>query len=206
MARQKPTTTVRISSGASGFSLLELLFVVSLGATLAAAALPQLATGLDDQRTAGAAQYVSTRLYRARMEAVLRSAAVAVVFAPDAAGYTFAVYVDGNGNGVLARDMSRGIDRRLGAVERLSEQFPGVDFGTLAGLPPIDSGGTPPGSDPIRLGVAGSASFAPIGSASAGTVYLRGAGGAQYAVRIYGDTGRTRRLKFDRAAWRWRAM
>jgi type II secretory pathway pseudopilin PulG len=207
LARSKPNTSGRISSGcAAGFSLIELVFVVSLGITIAAAALPQLTTGLDELRTAGAAQYVSARFHRARTEAVLRSSSVAVVFASDAAGYTFAVYVDGNGNGVLARDISRGVDRRLGPIERLSEQFPGVEFGAIAGLPPIDAGGTPPGTDPIRLGTANSASFAPVGSATAGTVYVRGAGGAQYAVRIYGDTGRTRRLKFDRAAWQWRAL
>ena len=58
---------------------------------------------------------MSARFQRARMEAVLRSASVAIVFAQDAGVYTYAVYVDGNGTGVLAHDMSRGIDRRLGA-------------------------------------------------------------------------------------------
>jgi hypothetical protein len=138
---------------------------------------------------------------------VLRSASVAVVFTQDSAGaYAFAVYVDGNGNGVLSRDISRGIDRRIGAVERLSDQFSGVDFGAIPGLPPIDAGGTPAGSDPIRLGSGNSASFAPLGSATSGTLYLRGRGGAQYAVRIFGDTGRTRRLKFDRAVRQWKPL
>src|SRR5258706_16013502 len=100
--------------------------------TLSAAAIPQFLTGLDQARTAGAAHYLSTRFQRARMEAVVRSAAVAVLFTQDSAGYSYAVYVDGNGNGVLARDIERGIDRRIGAVERLSEQFTGVDFGTIS--------------------------------------------------------------------------
>src|SRR5262249_4326267 len=114
---------------------------MAVGATMSAAAIPRLLAGLDDARTAGAAQYVSARFQRARMEAVLRSTSVAVVFAQDAGGYSYAVYVDGNGNGVLARDMQRGVDRRLGGVERLSEQFSGVDFGVMPGLPAIDTGG-----------------------------------------------------------------
>jgi type II secretion system GspH-like protein len=179
---------------------------MGVGVTMSAAAVPQLLTGLDDARTAGAAQYVSARFHRARMEAVLRSASVAVVFAQDAAGYSYAVYVDGNGNGVLTRDMQRGIDRRLGSVERLPELFGGVEFGVTPGLPPIDAGATPPGADPIRLGAGNSASFAPAGTSTSGTVYLRGRGGAQYAVRLFGDTGRTRRLTFDRAAWRWKPL
>ena len=206
MAR-RPITIGRISSAAGGgYSLVELLFAVAVGVTMSAAAVPQLLTGLDDARTAGAARYVSARFQRARMEAVLRSASVAVVFAQDAGGYTYAVYVDGNGNGVLAHDMSRGIDRRLGAVERLSEQFSGVDFGVTPGLPPIDAGTTPPGTDPIRLGSGNSASFAAAGTSTSGTVYLLGRGGAQYAVRLFGDTGRTRRLKFDRAARQWKPL
>ena len=74
-------------------------------------------TGVDETRTAGAAQYLSARLQRARMEAVLRSAAVAVQFTHDASGYSYAFYVDGNGNGVVARDIQRGVDRRINAVE-----------------------------------------------------------------------------------------
>lgn len=203
----KPSTIDQISSAAAGgYTVIELLFVVGLSVTLGAAAIPQLLAGLDEAKTAGAAQYMSARFQRARMEAVLRMASVAVLFTQDAAGVSFAVYVDGNGNGVLSRDISRGVDRRVGAVERLSEQFPGVDFGALPGLPPIDAGGTPPGTDPIRLGAGRSASFAAIGTSSSGTVYVRGRGGSQYAVRIFGDTGRTRRLKFDRTAWQWKPL
>ncbi len=204
---RKPNTSGRTSrAAAGGYSLVEVLFVLGLSATLGAAAIPQLMTGLDDARTAGAAQYLSASFQRARMEAVLRSASVAVLFTPEAASYSFAVYVDGNGNGVLARDISRSVDRRVGPVERLSDQFAGVEFGALPGLPSIDVGGTPPGSDPVRLGAGNMASFAAAGTATSGTVYLRGRGGSQYAVRVYGDTGRTRRLKFDRAAWQWKPL
>jgi len=203
----KPNTTGRISSApARGYSLIELLFVLGVSSTLSAVAIPQLLAGIDEARTAGAAQYVSTRFQRARMEAVLRSSSVAVQFTLDATGYCYAVYVDGNGNGVLSRDIQRGVDRRIGAVERIAEQFAGVDFGTISGLPPIDAGGTPPGTDPIRLGSGNSASFAATGTSTSGTVYIRGRGGAQYAVRIFGDTGKTRRLKFDRAIRQWKPL
>ena len=191
---------------AAGYSLVELMFVLGLVATLSGVAVPQMLAALDDFRAAGAARYMAARLQRARMEAVMRSAAVAVLFTQDSTGYSYAVYVDGNGNGVLTRDIQRGIDRRIGAVERLSEQFTGVDFGAIVGLPAIDPGGTPPGADPIRLGSGNSASFAAAGTSTSGTVYIRGRGGAQYAVRIFGDTGKTRRLKFDRAVWQWKPL
>jgi hypothetical protein len=185
---------------------LELIFVVALGVTVSAAAVPQYLSGLDDIRAAAATRYVSARFQRARMDAVTRSASVAVQFAPLGTGYTFAVYVDGNRNGVLTSDIQRGTDRLIGASERVSDQFPGVEFGVLAGLPAIDAGGTAPGTNPIHLGSGSLASFSAAGTSSSGTVYLRSRGNAQYAVRIFGETGRTRMLKFDRAARVWRPL
>jgi len=191
---------------ARGYSLLEIVFVAGIGMTLTAVSVPQLLTGLDDYRAAGAARYMATRFQRTRMEAITRSAAVAMQFTPVGASYSFAEFVDGNGNGVLTREIQSGVDRAVRPDERLSQQFTGVDFGTLPGLPAIDAGGVAPGSDPIRLGSANSASFSPLGSATAGTIYIRGRGGAQYAVRIFGETGKTRLLKFDRRTWRWRPL
>jgi type II secretory pathway pseudopilin PulG len=186
-----------------GYSVLELLFVVGIGMTASAVAVPQVLAGLDDVRTSAAARYLSTRLQRARMEAVMRSTNVAIQFTGTESGYEYAVYVDGNGNGVLTMDIQSGIDRRVGAVESLRSQFTGVDFGAIAGLPPVDPGGTPPGADPIRLGASSLASFSAIGSSSSGTVYIRGRGDSQYAVRILGETGKTRMMKFNRHTRRW---
>lgn len=180
--------------------------MLGVGVTLSAMAVPPFLAAQDDLRTAGAAQYLSARFQRARMEAVMRSAAVAVQFTQDASGYTFAVYVDGNGNGVLTRDIQRAVDRRIGASERLPDQFRGVDFGAIPGLPAIDPGGTPPGNDPIRLGAGSLATFTPSGTSTSGTVYIRSSRGAQYAVRVFGDTGKTRRLKFDRGDRTWKPM
>jgi type II secretory pathway pseudopilin PulG len=189
-----------------GYSLLELVFVMTLSITVSAAAVPQYLSGLDDTRATAATRYVAARLQRARMDAVTRSASVAIQFSSLSTGYAFGVYADGNRNGVLTYDIQHGVDRPLGAVEHLSDQFPGVDFGVLPGLPAIDSGSSPPGSDPIHLGSGSLASFSSAGTSSSGTLYLRSRGGAQFAIRIFGETGRTRLLKFDRNSWVWRPL
>jgi type II secretory pathway pseudopilin PulG len=191
---------------AQGYSLVEIIVVAALGVTLTALSLPQLSTGLDDYRTSGAARYLATRLQRTRMEAIERSAAIGMRFVRADSGYAYAEFVDSNRNGVLTREIDSGVDRALRRLERLSEQFTGVDFGTLPDLPPIDAGGTPPGSDPIRLGRSDIATFTPLGTATTGTLYILGRGGAQYAVRIFGETGKTRLLKFDRRAARWKSI
>ena len=135
----------------------------------------------------------------------MRSAVVALRFTPAGAGYAYGVYVDGNRNGVLARNIQQNIDRPISGTERLSEQFTSIDFGAIPKLPGID-GSTPPGSDPIRLGAGNTTSFSATGTSSAGTIYIRDRRNSQYAVRIFGDTGKTRLLKFDRTTWQWRPL
>jgi hypothetical protein len=79
----------------------------------------------------------------------------------------------------------------------LPDKFSSADIGVLAGLPAVESGGAPPGTDPLKLGVSNSASFSPLGTSSSGSVYVKGRGRTQYVVRLYGETGRTRILKFN---------
>jgi hypothetical protein len=189
-----------------GYSLLELLFGVCAMATLAGVAVPELSTALDEYRAAGAARYLSTRIQRTRMEAVSRSTNAAMRFVEHAGGYSFGVYVDGNGDGVRTDDITAAIDSALGAVERLPDNFSGVDFGLLPELPPVEPGSPPPGTDPIKLGTGNLLSYSATGTSSSGSIYIRGRRGAQYVIRVLGDTGRTRLLKFDVRSQKWRPL
>ena len=190
----------------AGYTIVELLFVLGTAATLAGVAVPQALAGLDDFRAANAARYIAARLQRARMDAVVRSADVGLQVTAAPGGYVYAVYVDGNRNGIRSLDIQRGIDKPLMASERLPDQFTGVEFGALPGLPAVDPGGTPPGSDPIRLGSANVATFSAAGTSSSGSLYIRGRRNAQYVVRIYGQTGKTRVLKFDVRSRQWKSL
>jgi len=185
-----------------GYTLVEVACAVAIAGTLGSIAVPQVLATIDEFRTSGAARHMAARLQRARMDAVLRSADVGLQVTQTADGYSYAVYVDGNRNGVRTTDIQHGTDRRLVAPERLSDQFPGVDFGAIPGLPGVD-GGTPPGTDPVRLGSSSLATFAPTGTSSSGTLYVRGRRDTQYAVRIYGQTGKVRVLKFDPRSRQW---
>jgi prepilin-type N-terminal cleavage/methylation domain-containing protein len=189
-------------SASSGFSLLELLLVISIGAIAALVAIPGFAAAMDDYRTLGAARYMSSQFHRTRAEAVARSANAAVRFEPSGNSYTFSTYVDGNRNGVSVRDIDAGIDRQLASPMSLKEQFGRVDFGMTPDLPSVD--GTPlEGGDPIRFGVSHMASFTAHGTATPGSVYIRGSQGTQYVLRMSGDTGKTHLLKFDQRRRQW---
>lgn len=184
-------------------SSLEIVFVLGLAVTLGSLAVAHTFRAVNDARGAGAARYLATRLRQTRMEAVTHGSATAMRMSRTASGYQFSVFLDGNGNGISAADIERGIDRRLRPVESLGNQFPGVDFGTLPDLPPVDSEAAAPGDDPIRLGASDGATFTPIGTATPGSLYILGRGDVQYVVRIFGETGKTRVLRFNRRSGQW---
>jgi prepilin-type N-terminal cleavage/methylation domain-containing protein len=187
-----------------GYSLIEALVVVTLIVILASAAVPLVQSSLDRSRTAGAASYVASRLMLARLEAVKRSTFVAVQFVQKPDGYWFRPYQDGNNNGVLAGDISRGVDRPVGADERLDRRFAGVTFGICPGVTPVVPGDPFDTGDPIQIGPSTIVSFNPNGSSTAGTLYVRGPGLNQFAVRILGITARARIFHFDFSDGTWR--
>jgi type II secretory pathway pseudopilin PulG len=192
--------------GARGMALLDMLFAVAMIGTLGSIATSSLTAMVDDQRAEGAARYVATRIQRVRMEAAGRSANAALQVMPSSGGYAFRLYVDGNGDGVRTDDITAGIDAPIGAVERLPDNFAGVDFGVIAGLPPVDPGTAAPGSDPIKLGSSNLLSYSPSGTSSSGSLYVSSRSGAQYVIRVFGDTGRSRMLKFDGRTRQWKVQ
>ena len=185
----------------TGFSLLEVTFVLGLVAVCMTIAVPPIHSALEDFRTLGAVRYVSSRLQQTRMEAVVHSADAALRFEPDGSSYGYAVFLDGNGNGVRSSEIQTGIDREIHRKERLVDQFPGVEFGTLPDLPPVDPSAPAPGSDPIRVGSSNMLSFGALGTSTPGSLYILGRNGTQYVIRVFAETGKTRTLRFD-ARWR----
>ena len=193
------------SAGESAYTLLELMFAIALSAVLGAIAVPSLASATDEVRAAGAVRYVATKLHQSRTEAISRSADVGWQFVVTGTGaYSYTPFLDGNGNGVRTRDIQQAVDLPLCPLERLADRFDGVDFGVMPGLPAIDSGSSPPGTDPIRLGSGSILTFTPLGTATSGTLYIQGRRNAQYAIRISGETGKIRVLKFDPRSRQWK--
>jgi type II secretory pathway pseudopilin PulG len=189
-----------------GYSLIELLFVLGLAGTVAGLAVPGMRAALDDLRTRGAVRYIAARLQEIRIEALSRNASVALRVERRDASYVYAPYVDGNRNGIRAADIERGVDRQIRREERLSDQFPGIDFGAIRDLPAVEASAEPPGSDPVRLGAGDMVIFTGQGTATSGSLYVRGPRGAQFVVRIFGETGKTRILRFDLRNRTWQPL
>jgi type II secretory pathway pseudopilin PulG len=187
----------------AGFSLGEVLMACAVVGTILAIATPRLLGFQDAARGAAAARRVANRLHGARMEALKRSAHVAVAFFQGPTEIEYAAYLDANGNGVRGSEIADGIDQNLSARERLGDLFPGAVFGVVEGTPSIDGTGPLTGGDPIRVGRSALVSFSPLGGATPGTIYIRGPDRQQWAIRITGATGRVRVFVFDAAARKW---
>ena len=187
-----------------GYSLLEVLMAITVMVIVGGAAIPLAQSSVDRTRAAGAAHYVAGRVAMARFEAVRRSAYVAIQFVEQRDGYWLRSYVDGNRNGVLARDIASGIDSAITTAERLDYHFSGIDFGIHPNVTGIDPGPFNT-ADPIQIGSSTLLSLSPAGAATSGTLFLRGVRGNQFAVRVLGATARTRILEFHFATGTWLA-
>ncbi len=176
-----------------GYTLIELLFALTLSAILTGVAIPGFSSGLDRSRAWTAARYLAARMSMARAQAVMRSSHVALRFIEGQSDTAFQAFVDGDHDGVRTSDIEYAVDPPLNSLVRLSDLFPGVVIGV----------GGSAGTDPIRFGSSNLVSFTPEGTATPGTVYVRGRDGLQLAVRVTGATGRVRVMRYepDRGTW-----
>lgn len=151
-------------------------------------------TTIERSRGLAAARYLSSRMALARAQAVSRSTTIALRFVEGPTGISIGVVQDGNNNGVRSRDVDLQIDRQIEAPIMLSDLFPGVEIGLTPHTP---------GSDAVQLGGSNILSFSPHGTASSGSVYVRGRDGTQWVVRVLGATARSRVLRYVPATREW---
>jgi hypothetical protein len=177
-----------------GVTLLEVVLALAATVTAGAIGIASTAAAIDEMRTAAAARYVAARIGAIRIDAVRRATSVALRFESVDGDYMYAPYEDGNGNGVRTAEMRSGVDRPTGPFERLGSKFPGVRFELASEVPDAD-GSVGTGIDGVRIGSAHILTMGADGTATSGTLYIRGRRG-QYAVRVLGVTGRTRMLQY----------
>ena len=186
-------------------ALVDVLAATGLSLVMAGMAVPVVGGTLERERTLVGAHYLAAAVQRARLEALKRSAVVAVRLQELDGRTSVQLFADGNGNGVLQRDIDRHFDPALTMAEWLDEHASGVSLQINQTIADVGGGGElAPGDDPVRMGNSSLVSFSPLGSATSGTLYVAARRGPQMAIRVYGATGRVRVLTFDAQARQWR--
>lgn len=115
----------------NGFTLMELMVVIAIMATLAAVAVPNFVAYRDNQSLGAGAREILGAIKKTRMRAVIEQRTALITFDPDADTYlTF--LDDGSGGGVAGNDVQDGTEATI-----VSGKLPGnVDmtgaaFGTF---------------------------------------------------------------------------
>jgi hypothetical protein len=174
---------------------------MALATLIAAMAVPLTARSLDTLRARDAAGFMAARVRAARQQAVSSSTGVGVVFDQVGAEWSFRICRDGNGNGVRRTEIEASRDRCAEGPWRMAEVFPGMSIARDASIPGFDN--EPGTDDALALGRANMVSCSPSGGCTTGSVFLRSAGGEQFAIRVGGVEGRARVMRFDRGLNRW---
>lgn len=200
-------TTVHLQQG---YTFPEALVVIAVIGILCAWMIPRLDRITAHARLESAAAEVATAMVRARETARLRGHRIGLKFFPEEGrDTTYALFSDGDFDGVRSRDIERGIDPMIAPPRPLQGLGRDIRFGI-----PRDRSGRPPrriGSrrrmsrldDPIRFNRSDIASFSRGGTATPGTVYLTD-GSRAIAVRVMNRSGKVAVLRYDPKEEVWR--
>lgn len=192
-----------------GYTLIELLLVMALSSLLVMLGYPPFLRASSAMRLHLAADQVAGALQTARLYAIRYSAYVAVKFRTEADGSTtYALYRDGDGDGVSNRDIIAGTDPVVWAPRPLSYLDGDPRLGFPPGPPPRHPGNPSRRldrlEDPIRFNLSDLASFGPLGTATPGSIYLCDDYLHLAAVRVDSMSGSVVVVTYDRESETWK--
>ena len=192
-----------------GFSLAETLLVLTLVSGLTVAAIPQMLNWTRSLRVTLAADELMGILRQTRSAAIRYNTKVGVKFRPGKGDLTtFRMYRDGDGDGVLTRDIDSGVDPPLGPPRELAHIGRQIRFGFPRGVTPRDPSNQSQRmdrlDDPIRFNRSDIASFNHLGASTPGSLYITDGLYHLAAVRLFGRTGKVKIIRYDVQKEIWR--
>jgi hypothetical protein len=148
---------------------------------------------------------VGAALYRARMFAITQGVNVGVKYRVRDGRAEWALYGDGNGNGVRTAEVASGVDRSIGMLVNWSRSDvrPAIMPGAVVPDPDGSGRALTGVGDPIRFNRSDICSFSAMGESTPGSVYLWDGGDRMAVVRVYGRTGKIRTLYYRRGDREW---
>ena len=189
---------------ARGFTLVEALVVLAIVLVMAATAAPAFRAMFADAHVLGAGRQFKSQFRLACSAAVRSGAYTGIRFERrDDGTVWYAVYQDGDADGVRSNDIASGRDKLVSGPFPLTGGAPGVTVAINPGIPALPPEHGFLSGDPVRFGSSDILSFSPLGTATPGTFYLAG-DASQAAVRVTGGNARVRLMVWRGGQWRER--
>lgn len=187
----------------AGVSLFELLLALTAIAWLLVIATPGVTRLRQEVSLRSAVHEASVAFYLARSYAISKNRNVGLKFRKNGDRYEWALYADGNGNGVRTAEIASGVDRYLGLSYPWSRNdvLPGIMTGTR--VPDPSGGYLDRIDDPIRFNSSDICSFSAMGECTPGSVYLWDARDGMAVLRVFGGTAKLRCLYYRRGERGW---
>jgi Tfp pilus assembly protein FimT len=143
--------------------------------------------------------------FSARMRAIARSRNCGLKFTKASDGWHYAVYDDGDGDGVRSDDITSGVDKLVQSSRRvLAAEEQRATIGLLP-MKMVDPDGDPllPTKSPVNFNNSTICSFTPVGESTPGTIYITDSLTQLYAIRVRADSARIRVLRWNNGKQKW---
>jgi len=190
----------------AGLSIFELLLGMTTLAGMLAIATPGVMRLREEVSLRSAVHETSVAFYLARSYAITKNRNVGLKFRRNGERWEWALYADGNGNGVRTAEIASGVDRFLGVTYpwTRNDVMPGIMTGTRVPDPGSPGHYLDRPEDPIRFNVSDICSFSAMGESTPGSVYLWNGHDGMAVLRVYGETAKLRSLYYRRGDREWK--
>jgi prepilin-type N-terminal cleavage/methylation domain-containing protein len=187
-----------------GYTLAELLTTIAIITSIVLVSIPSFANLRRKSAVQAAAASMRSVFQLARSRAIARGTNCGIKFVQIRGEWQFALYDDGDGDGVRSDDIDRGVDKRAMPPRTVLPGASMVSVGVLnESIRDPDGDPLTAASSPVQFNRSTLCSFSPIGQATPGTIYLTSAGRNLWAVRVYGMTGKMTVLRYDTGTRKW---
>lgn len=187
-----------------GFTLAEVLTVIAIIGLIVSISLPAFAQYRRNSGLRAATQEIRSIFHLARSRAIARGANCGVKFSRSGSRWVYALYDDGDGDGVRNDDIRSGRDLLFAGERVVLPEEHVADIGISGSVKDPDGSGTLSStSSPIRFNASSLCSFSSDGSSTPGSIFLTDGDGGVSVVKVYGTTAKIRVLRYhaDRGTW-----